>query len=54
MFVIRPSEPVKTPLSVKDPAILDHVYQVGRRDGKATLDALRSYLGMNRETVVPG
>lgn len=46
VFVIRPSESVKTPLSVKDPAILDRVYQVGRRDGKATLDALRAYLGM--------
>lgn len=44
VFVIRPSESVSMPISVKDPAQLDYVYQVGRRDGEATLQALRAYL----------
>lgn len=44
VFVIRPSESVKVPISIKDPAELDRVYEVGRRDGAATLDALRAYL----------
>lgn len=44
VFVIRPSESVKVPITIKDPAELDRVYEVGRRDGAATLDALRAYL----------
>ncbi|MDQ9762448.1 DUF6363 domain-containing protein, partial [Acinetobacter baumannii] len=45
LFVIRPSESVKAPLAVKDPEVLERIYQVGRRDAVAQLDALRSYLG---------
>lgn len=44
VFVIRPSESVKVPITIKDPAELDRVYEVDRRDGAATLDALRAYL----------
>ena len=44
-FVIRPSESVKVPAVVKDPEVLEDVYQVGRRDGLAALPALRAYLG---------
>lgn len=44
VFVIRPSESVKTPLSLKDPGILEHNYQIGRRDGEATFDALMAYV----------
>ena len=44
LFVIRPSESVKVPAVVKDPEVLEGVYQVGRRDGLATLEALKSYL----------
>lgn len=44
VFVIRPSESVSVPISIKDPAQLEAVYQVGHRDGEATLDALRAYL----------
>lgn len=44
LFVIRPSESVKVPVVVKDPEVLEGVYQVGRRDGLATLEALKSYL----------
>ena len=43
-FVIRPSESVKAPLAVKDPEVLERIYQVGRRDVEAQIDALRSYL----------
>lgn len=45
VFVIRPSESVKTPISLKDPSILDRNYEVGRRDGEATFDALMDYIG---------
>lgn len=44
VFVIRPSESVKTPISVKDPEVLERNYQIGRRDGEATLAALKAYL----------
>ncbi len=44
VFVIRPSESVKVPISVKDPSELDRVYEVGRRDGASTLAALKEYL----------
>lgn len=44
IFVIRPSESVKAPVSVKDPEVLERIYQVGRRDAEARLDALREYL----------
>ena len=44
LFVIRPSESVKAPLAVKDPEVLERIYQVGRRDAEAQLDALGSYL----------
>ena len=44
VFVIRPSESVKVPISIKDPAELERVYEIGRRDGEATLAALKEYL----------
>ena len=44
LFAIRPSESVKAPLAVKDPEVLERIYQVGRRDAEAQLDALGSYL----------
>lgn len=44
VFVIMPSEPVRVPVSIKDPAELQHVYDVGKRDGEATLEALKAYL----------
>ena len=43
-LVIRPSESVKAPLVVKDPEILERIYQVGRRDGEARIADVRCYL----------
>lgn len=44
LFVIRPSESVQAPISVKDPEVLERIYQVGRRDGEANAERLLSYL----------
>ena len=44
VFVIRPSESVKAPAMVRDPEILERIYQVGRRDATAQLEALTAYL----------
>lgn len=44
LFVIRPSESVAAPISVKDPEILERIYQVGRRDGEATVAELEAYM----------
>ncbi|WP_245859347.1 patatin-like phospholipase family protein [Enorma phocaeensis] len=44
VFVIKPSESVAVPISLKDPSVLDKVYEVGRRDGEATFAALKRYL----------
>ncbi len=44
LFVIRPSESVQAPISVKDPEILERIYQVGRRDAQARLADLERYL----------
>lgn len=43
VFVIRPSEPIELPTMVKDPALLEKVYQLGRRDAEATFDAMTSF-----------
>ena len=45
LFVIRPSESVKAPAMVRDPEVLERIYQVGRRDAAARLDELKGYLG---------
>lgn len=45
VFVVRPSEPVGLPGVVKDPAMLDRVYQMGHRDAEASLEALLAYVG---------
>ena len=42
-LVIRPSEPVTVPVSLKDPAIMERIYQVGRADARATLSRVRAY-----------
>ena len=44
LFVIRPSESVKAPAMVRDPEVLERIYQVGRHDAEACLDALEKYL----------
>lgn len=44
VFVLRPSEPIKLPTMVHDPALLEQVYQLGRADATAALDRLRAYL----------
>ena len=44
VFVIRPTESVAVPISLKDPEPLRRNYELGRRDGEATLAALESYL----------
>lgn len=44
LLVIRPSESVQAPISVKDPEVLERIYQVGRRDGEANAERLLSYL----------
>ena len=44
VFVIRPSASVATPAIVRDPAVLEEVYQRGRADAEAALPALRAYL----------
>ncbi len=43
-LVIRPSMSVKAPLTVKDPEVLEGIYQVGRRDGAARLADVGRYL----------
>lgn len=45
LLAIRPSESVRTPMVVKDPAVLERIYQVGRADAEAGLARLRAYLG---------
>lgn len=44
LLVIRPSESVQAPISVKDSEVLERIYQVGRRDGEANAERLLSYL----------
>lgn len=44
VFVIRPSEPIVLPTMVRDPKLLQHVYEVGCRDAEATFDALMAYV----------
>lgn len=44
VFVIRPSVSVQTPISMKDPEVLQRNYEVGRRDGLAMLEPLIKYL----------
>lgn len=43
-LVIRPSESVRVPLVVKDPEVLERIYQVGRRDGTAHIEDVERYL----------
>ncbi|MDY2776997.1 MAG: patatin family protein [Collinsella sp.] len=54
LFVIRPSESVKVPAVVRDPEVLEHVYQVGRRDGAEALARLGRYLQDGAPSGVPG
>lgn len=44
VFVVRPSVSVSTPAIVRDPAVLEEVYQRGRADALASLPALTAYL----------
>ncbi len=44
IFVVRPSESVKVPSLCREPAELERIYQIGRRDATATLPALEAYL----------
>ena len=44
VFVIRPSEPIVLPTVVKDPELLQQVYDLGRRDAEATFDAMMAYV----------
>lgn len=43
-FVIMPSEPIQLPTMVRDPELLEQVYQVGRRDAEASFDAMLAYV----------
>ncbi len=45
IFVVRPSETVAAPVMVRDPEVLERIYQVGRRDAAAQIAALEAYLG---------
>lgn len=45
IFAVRPSEVVAAPVMVRDPEVLERIYQVGRRDAAAQLEALEAYLG---------
>lgn len=45
IFAVRPSEVVAAPVMVRDPEVLERIYQVGRRDAAAQLEALEVYLG---------
>ena len=45
VFTLRPSEPIHLPTAVKDPALLEGVYELGRRDAEDSLETLRAYLG---------
>lgn len=44
VFVLRPSQPIDIGRLEKDPAKLQEVYDLGRRDAAAVLDELRAYL----------
>ncbi len=44
VWVIRPSEPIRLPTMVRDAALLERVYQLGRADAEASLESLRAYL----------
>ncbi len=44
VLVIRPIESVKAPLAVKDPEVLERIYQVGRRDGTTHIADVERYL----------
>ena len=44
LFVIRPSASIETPAIVRDPAVLEEVYQRGRADAERALPGLVSYL----------
>ena len=44
LFVIRPSEPVTVSRTEKNIQKLQHLYQVGQKDAKKNLDALRDFL----------
>lgn len=44
LFVIRPSESVQAPAMVRDPEILERIYQIGRHDAESRLAALKAYL----------
>ncbi len=45
IFVVRPSETVAAPVMVRDPEVLERIYQVGCRDAAAQVAALEAYLG---------
>ncbi len=44
VFLIRPSEPIAIARMEKDPEKLQHVYDLGVRDARARLDALKGFL----------
>ena len=44
VFLIRPSEPITIARMEKDPAKLQRVYDLGVRDARACLDALKGFL----------
>lgn len=44
VFVVKPSEPVRLSTMCRDPEQLQAVYDIGRRDGASSLEALTRYL----------
>lgn len=43
-FVIRPPEPLKIGHTEKDPAELERVYQIGRKEARRRLDELKAFI----------
>ncbi len=50
VFLIRPSEPITIARMEKDPVKLQHVYDLGGRDARACLDALKCFLAGPSDT----
>ena len=50
VLVIRPSEPITISRTENDPEKLEEVYQLGRKDGLANLEKMRTFIRTVRVT----
>ncbi len=49
ILVIRPREPLNIPRTESDPAELERVYQLGRREAERRLGEVKRYLGLTKK-----